>query len=264
MLDIILNTHKKLNLNIGEIIEGEVIAKTPKEVFVDLGIFGLGRIYGSEYINNRDIIKNINIGEKIKVKVIGLEDKFGYVELSIKGVKNLIGWEKIKEAFEKKEILELEIKEANSGGLIVNCFSIKGFVPVSQLMPEYYPRVGENEKHKILQKLKSLVGKTLKLRIIDYDPQTEKLILSQKAAEEETIQNYLVQFKPGEIINGIVTGISKFGIFIKIKNTPLEGLAHISEIPSEKKDKLEVGAEVKAKILKIEKDRIFFTLKTES
>jgi small subunit ribosomal protein S1 len=262
MYEKIFKMHPKLDLKIGEIIEGEIIEKRVGAVYVDLGIFGVGKIYGAEYINNRNLIKNFNIGEKIKVKVIGM-DEDGFLELSLSGVRNLIGWNKVKEAFEKREILELEVKDANNGGLIVDFFSIKGFVPVSQLMPEYYPRVGENEKNKIVQRLKNLVGKTFRFRIIDYDPEKEKLILSQKAAEEETIQNYLLQFKPGQIVEGKITGISRFGIFFRIKETPIEGLIHISEIPAEKKEKLEVGMETKAKILRIENDRIFFSLKFE-
>jgi len=260
MIEKIFKMHPKLEIKIGEILEGEIIEKRAKEVYIDLGVFGVGKIYGSDYINNRDLIKNFNIGEKIKAKVIGI-DKNGFIELSLTGVKNLIGWDKVKEAFENKEILELEVKDANNGGLIVDFFSIKGFVPVSQLMPEYYPRVGENEKSKIVQKLKNLIGKTLKFRIIDYDPEKEKLILSQKSAEEETIQNYLLQLKPGQIVDGKITGISRFGIFFRIKNTPIEGLIHISEIPAEKKESLTTGSATKAKILRIENDRVFFSLK---
>lgn len=261
MLDTILKFHKKLDLKVGEIVEGEVIEKKASEVFIDLGIFGIGRIYGLEYMTNKDIIKDLEVGEKIKVKVVGLKDKFGYIELSFKGIKNMIGWERVKEAYEKNEILELEVKDVNNGGLIVNCFSLKGFVPVSHLMPQYYPRVQENEKNKIAFYLRNLIGKRLRFRIIDFNPEEEKLILSQKAAEEETIQNYLMQLKVGQIVEGVVTGISKFGVFVKIKDWPIEGLVHISEIPSQIKEELKIGSDIKAKILKIEGNRVFFTLK---
>ena len=101
--------------------------------YVDLAPFGTGIIYGREFINAKDIIKKINLGDIIKAKVVEAENEDGYIELSLKEAKQALTWSEAEKAIKAKTILDLEVKDANKGGLILEWQGIQGFLPASQL-----------------------------------------------------------------------------------------------------------------------------------
>jgi len=253
------------NVNIGDIHRGIVFKKKSREVFVEIPFLGTGRIYGVEYIKAKNIISRIQEGDEVVVKIIGLDDGYGNFELELQDIEFINIWMKAKELMQNKTPIELEIKEANKGGLIVDFYGIKGFVPVSQLAPENYPRVGENNKQEILKHLSQFVGKKMKLVIINVDPSSQKLILSEKAARLDEFRKALSQFKVGQIIEVEVLGTSKFGVFVRVHYNPhIDGLIHITEIPEKLRnleENFKKGDKIKAKIIKIEADRVALTLK---
>src|SRR5690606_22508058 len=134
------------------------IAFGKASVFIDVAPFGTGIIYGREYNNARDVIKNINIGDTIKAKIVERENENGYIELSLKEARQALIWKEADDILNSKQVLDLPIKEANKGGLIVEWRGIQGFLPASQLKAEHYPRVEDSDKDKILKELKKLVG----------------------------------------------------------------------------------------------------------
>jgi ribosomal protein S1 len=142
---------------------------------------------------------------------------------------------------------------------------VRGFLPVSQLSVEHYPRVEGGEKTKILEQLKHFIGQELTVRIIDFNPREEKLIFSEREANEEAIAEALKQHLPGEIIEGEITATASFGAFMKFGTPPLEGLVHISELDYKLIEDpgaiVKVGDKVKAKIIAIEDGRISLSLK---
>ena len=104
-------------------------------------------------------------------------------------------------------------------------------MPVSQLAGEHYPKVDDGNRAKILDELRKLVDQTLQVRVIDADPRTNKLIISEKAIAAEDIKERLTKYNVGDIVDGIITGVASFGVFMKFTNDPeLEGLIHISEL----------------------------------
>ena len=117
----------------GDLIEGPVIERSKSKVFIDLPPFGTGVIYGREYINVRDILKKTNIGDKITAKVVDAENEDGYIELSLKEARQALIWGEAEQAMKDKQVLELSVKEANKGGLIIEWQGIPGFLPASQL-----------------------------------------------------------------------------------------------------------------------------------
>ncbi|MGC8981642.1 MAG: S1 RNA-binding domain-containing protein [Minisyncoccia bacterium] len=251
------------NINIGYIVNGIVIKKKPREVFVEIPNFGVARIYGREYIKGRDLIAKLKEGDNVVVKILGFDDGYGNFEAEIQDIEHISTWAKLREYMAKKTILELPIKDINKGGLIVEVENVKGFVPVSQLAPENYPRV--DNKTKILQQLEKFKGKKMKLRIINVDPASQKLILSERAAKEEEYKEILSKFSVGQVVEVRILGFSSFGIFVRFYENPsIDGLIHISEIPEEYKnfeEHFKVGDKIKAKIIKIETDRVNLTLK---
>jgi small subunit ribosomal protein S1 len=194
-----------------------------------------------------------------------LENEEGYIELSLRGASKELTWEVLKQKKEKGEFLIVKILGANKGGLLTEVSGIPAFLPVSQLLPEHYPRVERAEASKILTALQKFIGKELKIKIFDLDPREEKLILSEKIQEVEKIKEILKNYKIGQVVEGEITGITDFGAFMKFGPKNLEGLIHISELdwklienPSEI---VKVGEKVKAKIIEISDDKISLSLR---
>jgi len=137
-------------------------------------------------------------------------------------------------------------------------------LPVSQLSSEHYPRVEEGDKNKILEILKSYVGKIFDVQIITADANDEKLIVSEKAVGEEALRGKIGQLQLGQVVEGEVSGIVDFGIFLKF-GAGLEGLVHISELAwtriDHPKDLYKVGQKVEAQVISIDRDRISLSIK---
>ena len=162
------------------LVEGPVISVEKKGVFVDLQPFGTGIIYGREFMNARDIIKKLALGDIIKAKVVEPENEDGYIELSLKEAKQALIWSDAEKAIKAKTPIEITVKDANKGGLILEWNGIAGFLPASQLKAEHYPRVEDSDKDKIMKELKKLVSKKLIVIMITALPKEGKLIFSEK------------------------------------------------------------------------------------
>lgn len=252
-------------LRVGEIVEGRVIGKERGGLFLDLGCFGTGIIYGKELQEAKDALKNLKIGDNIFAKIIELENEEGYIELSVSRATRELAWEVLKQKKEKGESILVKILGANKGGLITEISGISGFLPVSQLSPNNYPKVEGGDLTKILKELQKFIGKEMKVKIFDLDLKTKKLILSEKATEAEKIKEILKNYKVGEVVEGEITGITDFGAFIKFGKENLEGLIHISELDwqliEEPAEIVKIGEKVKAKIIEISGDKVFLSLK---
>lgn len=240
---------------VGEIVEGVVIGLGKSTIYVDLGPSGAGIIYGKEFFEAKETLKNVKIGDKLLLKIVDLENEEGYVELSASQAGKDINWEKLLLKKEKDEVLTVKVLGANKGGLLVEAEKIQGFLPVSQLSPKNYPRVAGADKTKILDKLQKMIGQEMKVKILTIDPKREILILSEKATETQKLKEMIKKYKVGDVVEGEITGIVDFGVFIKILPDNLEGLIHISELDWQLIDDpaeiVKVGDKVKAKIIEI-------------
>lgn len=253
-------------LELGELIEGTVINIQGTRVFVDLAPHGTGIVYGKEYLAARDIIRNLNSGDSVSAKVVELENEEGYIELSIREAKQALVWSEAQEAMEAKTKLELAVKEANKGGLMLNWQGVSGFLPASQLNKEHYPNVKDGSKEAIVNELKKLVGQKLSVSILSVNPKEGKLIFSETGEKSNTHQKAIPsQYKVGDILECEVTGIVDFGIFLKLEEG-VEGLVHISEMAwslvENPRTLYKVGDTVKAKIIEIKDGKISFSIKT--
>jgi small subunit ribosomal protein S1 len=250
--------------SVGDLVEGPVIAIDKNGVFIDLHPYGTGIIFGREYIVARDIIKKINVGDKVAAKVVFLENEEGYIELSLKEAKQALIWSDAEKAIREKTVLELTVLEANKGGLLMGWQGMQGFLPASQLKTEHYPRVADGDKDKILEELKKLVGEKLPVVIISALPKEGKLIFSEKNPEQKDKEKIIGKYTVGDELEGEVTGMVDFGIFVKIEDG-LEGLVHISEIDwalvEDPKTLFKIGDKVKVKIIEIKEGKISLSIK---
>ena len=258
-MDELLAQHEIKRLEAGEVVEGVVSSVKKHEVWIDLGAQGVGVVMRRE-IGHGQVLEQ---DQKVTVSVIDPELDEGYALLSMKRAAKDRGWDELKRVFEDQEIIEVSPYDANRGGLLVELEGIRGFLPVSQLAAGHYPRVSGADKDEILQKLNALVGKPLRVRILDVSRKDNKLIFSEKEAVKDDMQARFAELKVGDEVEGVVTGVIDFGAFVNVSG--IEGLIHISEISWERvedpRDYVKVGETVKAKIIAIDKDRLSLSLK---
>jgi ribosomal protein S1 len=249
---------------IDNLIEGNVISQEGSMLFVDLSPFRTGIIYGREFNNAKDIIKSLKPGDKIIAKVLELENEEGYVSLSLKEAKQEIIWREAEEMQKNKTSITLSVVSANKGGLIFDWKGIQGFLPASQLKSAHYPRIQDGDKDKIEEELKKLIGEKIKLIIIATNQKEKKLIFSEKGTEMEEIKELISKYKVGDIVEGEITGIVDFGVFVKIAEN-LEGLVHISELDwslvENPADLFKIGQKIKAQIINISDSKISLSFK---
>jgi len=262
---------------VGDVLEGIVIDISPHSVLLDLGSFGTGIVYGKDTKDGlRGNIK-LQLGDKVHATLSNLENEEGYIELSIREASYEKAWEDLEIKKDNEEAVQTRVLDANKGGLMIEINGIGGFLPVSQLASEHYPRVEDGNKNKILEKLKRLVGQTLLVKIIDTYRDEEKLIVSEKAAMSEKEQVMISKLKEGDTIEGEVSGVVDFGAFVKflpqgvnevdssVEGDKLEGLVHISELAWQLIDNpreiIKVGDKIKAKIIGIDEARISLSIR---
>src|SRR3989344_6611291 len=249
---------------VGELVSGKVLSRRGPYIYIDLGACGTGVIYGREFYNARDIIKTLKTGSPVTAKVIELENEDGYTELSLCEAGKDKMWQEAEDLMKSKTPVPLFVLSANKGGLVMNWQGISGFLPVSQLTAKHYPRVEGGDKGKILSELQKFVGETLDVTILDIDPKESKLIFSEKNVESDELKEVLSKYQVGDVIEGEVTGVVDFGIFIKIEEG-LEGLAHISELDwalvEDPNALFKVGEKTKAKIISVDGDKVSLSVK---
>ncbi len=248
----------------GDVLAGEVISISKGGILVDLGLLGTGIIYPSEFYDNPTLHKSLKKDEQISVILLELENDEGYRELSLKQAQMTTAWEDVREKKEKGEVISTLILNINKGGLIIEVNGIQGFLPLSQLAPEHYPKVEGGDTAKIVQTLQKFRGQTFSVKILDFSEAENKLIVSERAIMNDKLREEITKYKVSDVVEGVITEITDFGAFVKITEN-LEGLIHISEIDwkiiDNPRDYLAIGQTISAKIINIENDRISLSLK---
>ncbi|MBP7018194.1 S1 RNA-binding domain-containing protein [Candidatus Saccharibacteria bacterium] len=256
----LLNDQPVDEIKQGEVVTGKVISVKKNEIWVDLGAQGIGVVLRREigFTN-----KNLVVGDEVSASIVDPEINPGQALLSLRKAAKDRGWDELLEQKAAGEVVEITPYDANRGGLLVELSGVRGFLPVSQLSAEHYPRVSGADKDEILQRLNSLVGQVIRARILDVDRKENKLIFSEKEAVREDMQKRLEKLTTGESVEGTVTGVVDFGAFVNVNG--IEGLIHISEISWDRVDNpsdyLKVGQSVEAKVIAIDKDRLSLSLK---
>ncbi|RYF28249.1 MAG: 30S ribosomal protein S1 [Chloroflexi bacterium] len=246
-------------LTAGEVITGTVLTLKKHEVLIDLGAQGVG------FVPRREVgfSRTLKEGDEVTASVVDAEMDNGFSLLSLRKAAKDRGWEEVAAKQESGDIIDVSPYDANRGGLLVEYEGVRGFLPVSQLSAEHYPRVGSSDKDEILQRLNALIGQTLKVRILDSDRKANKLIFSEKEAIKDGLAERFQKLAIGDKVKGVVTGVVDFGVFVNVEG--IEGLVHISEISWERVnnpgDYVKVGDTIEAKIISIDKDRLSLSIK---
>lgn len=246
-------------LKVGDVIAGVVLSVKKHEAWIDLGANGVGVVMRREIGYGTELVK----GEPITVSVIEPELDEGHALLSMKRAAKDRGWDELERVHESQETIEVVPYDANRGGLLVELEGIRGFMPVSQLSADNYPRVSGADKDEIMQKLGKLIKKPIRVRVLDVSRKDNKLIFSEKEALKDDMHERFAKLKVGDVVDGVITGVIDFGAFVNVDG--IEGLIHISEISWERVEDpnkyVKTGEKVEAKIIAIDKERLSLSLK---
>ena len=261
MDELLAKTGYQLNVpKRGDVIKGMVTEVRKRLVLVDIGAKTEGLVIDKEAEAAAALIQTLSVGDEIEVFVKNPENDQGQILLSLRQAADDKRWELFSEWLETGKPIEIKGLETNKGGLIVLVDGMRGFVPASQFSQEY------------LGKMDKLVDKTFKAQVIEVDREQNRLIFSEKivseAGEIAKKGEALKKIKKNDVLEGVVSGIMPFGVFVTIKveisenkdedQGKLEGLIHISEISWEKVDDpnkyYKVGDKVKVQVIGIEED----------
>lgn len=250
----------------GDIVKGRVIEKGVRLMTVDLGVYGVGAVYRGEMQNAREIVRGLKPGDEVSAKVVSVDNEDGYTELSLTEADRQKAWEAVSELKDKEEIFTVKISGFNKGGLVADVKGLQGFLPVSQLETGLEEKNVFENKDDLQTVLSTLVGKDVEVKIIDVNPRNKKLIISERATKELSTKELLQNYSEGQVVDGIVSGIADFGVFVRFADNPaIEGLIHVSElsyrIVENPKEVVKVDDEIKAKILEIKDGKISLSLK---
>jgi small subunit ribosomal protein S1 len=237
-------------LNHGDIVDGVVVRVDPDEVLVDVGAKAEGVISNKElgFRGEADSI-DLEPGDQIKVYVLQSENEEGNVVLSLRRARAETTWLTAADKQTAGEVMEAEVREQNKGGLIVNVLGLRGFLPSSQVARAYSGN------------LEQLVGQRIPVKILEVNRKRNRLIVSQKAAEDEDRarrrDDLFGRLGVGDTVKGTVSGLTTYGAFVDIGGA--DGLIHISELSwdrvSKVSDVLQVGDEVAVKVIKLDADQ---------
>jgi small subunit ribosomal protein S1 len=251
-----------LSLNMprsGEVRTGVIASVTGDEILVSIGAKSEGVIPSREIQQlPADIRENLVVGEEVQVLVVSPESKQGTLLLSIQRAMEEEDWTKAEELMKTKDAFESEIAGYNKGGLIVHMGNLRGFVPASQVSLTRRMAYGGDSPD---QRWSGMVGEPIMTRVIEVDRQRRRLILSEKAASQESRESLkarlLEELQEGSVRKGRVTSLADFGAFVNINGA--DGLVHLSEISwdhiDHPKDVLKVGQEIDVKIISIDREK---------
>ncbi|HEY9899898.1 MAG TPA: 30S ribosomal protein S1 [Pantanalinema sp.] len=232
----------------GDIVKGRVVRVSPDEILVDVGgksegVIPIKELSAIPVGNVREFIKE---GEELELYVLREEDEDGQLTLSKRRVDQARGWVQALEDYNQERVIQAKVTGVVKGGVIVDAYKLRGFVPASQLRTK-----GSHEE---------LVGTELPLKIIEVDQRRNKLILSHRqavAAEKGKLRaEVLATLEVGQIITGKVVRIADFGAFIDLGG--IDGLLPISEIAWQRiqhpSNVLNIGDELTLKVLKVDRE----------
>jgi small subunit ribosomal protein S1 len=239
----------------GDIVRGTVVSIRVDEIMVDIGSKSEGIVKKQELDQlDQEVLDEINVGDEIPVYVLRSGDDDGNIFLSLSRALVEKDWENAKVLFDASETFTGDVAGYNKGGLIVNFGRIRGFVPGSQV---FTPTSGGYKEDRWV----SLVGKELRLKIIELDRNRNRLILSERVAMEEWRQEQketlLDSLTEGEVRHGRVTRLTQFGAFVDLGGA--DGLIHLSELSwtrvNHPKEVLQVGDEIDVYVLNVDRER---------
>ena len=227
------------------IIQGEVIHLTEKDVIIDINAKSEGVISKNEFRYNPDL----KIGDKVEVIVDTREDKSGQLVLSHRKARVIKAWDRVNDAHDKGEVVQGYVKCRTKGGMIVDVFGIEAFLPGSQI------------DVKPIRDYDQYTNKNMDFKVVKINHEFKNVVVSHKALIEADIEEQkkgiISQLEKGQVLEGTVKNMTSYGVFIDLGG--VDGLIHITDLswsrinhPSEI---LELDQTIKVVILDFDDDK---------
>ena len=227
------------------IIKGEVIHLTERDVIIDINAKSEGVISRNEFRYNPDL----KVGDKVEVIVDIREDKSGQLVLSHKKARTIKAWDRVNEAHDKNEIVQGFVKCRTKGGMIVDVFGIEAFLPGSQI------------DIKPIRDYDQYTNKNMDFKVVKINHEFKNVVVSHKALIEADLEQQkkgiIGQLEKGQVLEGTVKNMTSYGVFIDLGG--VDGLIHITDLswtrinhPSEV---LELDQSIKVVILDFDDDK---------
>ncbi len=239
--------NKVVNFTKGQRVEATLLSKSDNLLVFDIGGKSEGLVKEKGYTDAKEFIEGLKVGDKVLATVLVPETSEGTTILALKDAIKDEAWDALEKAAKNNEDVPVLGKGVNPSGFVVDVLGIEGFIPASQMGKE------------AMTEAQNLVGKYFKVRIMEVDKASKKVVLSEKEVSEAgdiaLAKKALKDIKEGTVYEGEVSTIAPFGAFVRIKvgKASLEGLVHVSEISYKKvavpSDVLKVGDRVKVKVL---------------
>ena len=199
-----------------EVIEGTVVAKTDREVVVNIGFKSDGVIPIAEFRTN----PNLAVGDKVEVYVESQEGSNGQLVLSHKKARILKSWDRVNAAYESGEIVNGYVKSRTKGGLIVDVFGIDSFLPGSQI------------DVKPIRDYDVFVDSVMEFKVVKINQEYKNVVVSHKALIEDELEaqkaEIISKLEKGQVLEGVVKNITSYGVFIDLGG--VDGLIHITDL----------------------------------
>jgi small subunit ribosomal protein S1 len=260
MLDLLADSSAGYrSLRRGEIVEGIVAHVGRDEVLVDIGTKAEAVIPAHEVgAVHGDLSSAVHSGDTILAMVIEPENHEGHAVLSLARAQAERSWRHLQQVYEQNETIEAEVVEYNKGGLIVHIDGVRGFVPLSQVVDLRQPSAGEETTE---ARLERMVGRTLALKTIEINRNRNRLILSERAADQERRgrerDRLLEDLQEGQVRTGRVSSIADFGAFVDLGGA--DGLVHLTELSwtpvSHPSQVVQIGDQVEVLVLGVDRER---------
>ena len=231
-----------------EVVQGQVVRVTDRDVFIDIGFKSEGIVSKSEF-NKVPLI-----GDKVDVFIITFEDRKGNLILSKEKAEFMLKWNELKSKFDDSEVVTGTIVRRIKGGMIVDLFPVQGFVPGSQI--DVKPITNFDE----------YIGMETEFKIVKFNEARQNIVLSRKEILSNDLdgkrKEIIEKIKVGDILEGIVKNITDFGAFIDLGG--IDGLLHITDITwgriNHPSDKLTIGETIDVKIIDYDPEAVRVSL----
>lgn len=241
-------SNQGLDIERGSVISGVVVQIDDDRIIVDTGLKSEGVIERSEFLNEQGELE-VQVGDTIDVVIEALDNGMGQTVLSREKAKREESWRALEELHNNDEVVSGIISSKVKGGFTVEIGSVRAFLPGSQV--DVRP----------VRETTHLEGKELEFKIIKIDKPRNNIVVSRRAvmevANSEERQELLAKLEEGMTVEGVVKNLTDYGAFVDLGG--IDGLLHITDMawrrikhPSEA---VEVGQDVKVKVLKFDKER---------
>ena len=235
------------NVEEGRIVRGTIVQIHDSDALVDIGYKSEGTISLREFKNANGEQIEVHVGDEVDVYLESTEDDNGLVVLSKEKADRIQIWEDITKSFDEGRVVEGKVCERSKGGVSVD-IGVKAFLPGSQV--DLRP----------IRNLESLIGQTIRTKIIKLNRRRGNIVLSRRSILEEeretARQETLAHLEEGKVIKGVVKNITDYGVFVDLGG--IDGLLHITDIswgrvnhPSEL---FQIGDEIEVVVLQYDKD----------